>query len=594
MTTRPFRSFPAFAPWRVLAALGLLLGALAAVAAPPAGAQAGESFSLATVECRRDLALDGSSLADRSCAGRRDRAFDLVDPEGGSAALTTTALYPDLPDFRATFWSPDVAADRGQAGTWELREVDRDEEAADLVRCLRNDGAERAPAAVRYLEPGVVGFEWDPAVYDGGLQIGDGQTLACTWYAVPPTPAPAPGLLTISTAIQDAPDLVAVEPEGEPAAFGATVPGQVPAATFTLRDEETGEETTLETAGGNADDVFPLRPGDYALTADATGEEVGFALDEGQSVLALAGIPAETAPPPAGEAPATTGVVGVALACPSADADRDACEDLAGVTIAVEADGVPVAGSPFTSEMNSIGSNSIEFDAAPDATLTLTQVDGVPEGYAPAPGYDPLTVNVADLEERGTGGESTSPYVDIINVPVVGDDAPLPVGTAPPQIDAEQRIAFAAIDWQGALSDLDDGIYGREAVAVYGAQSPYPAATLTFGLDEAGDGQTALTLTGLDDELPGPTPVAISVNGEVVYEGEAGFYDFDPAAPEVAWQRWTLYFPSNLLRPGENAIAVAQLAPSANVGEPPYVLLAEAFVAIDVSGVGAAPVRAIG
>lgn len=117
-------------------------------------------------------------------------------------------------------------------------------------------------------------------------------------------------------------------------------------------------------------------------------------------------------------------VVVVPYACPTAETDLAGCEDLAGVTIQVEADGAAVAGSPFTSELNSIGTNSVNFSAPPDATLTLTQLGGLPEGYAPAPGYDPLTVAVADLELGGCGGESSCLYAALVNIPAVGDAEP--------------------------------------------------------------------------------------------------------------------------------------------------------------------------
>lgn len=425
----------------------------------------------------------------------------------------------------------------------------------------------------------------------------------------------------------------------------------------------------------------------------------------------------------------------IAHACPSADADTDPfrgeCEDLTGVTIRVDADGTEVDGSPFTTELGSIGFSDISFGAPADATLTLTQLDGLPEGYAPAAGYDPLTVAVADLEERGCGGESVCLYADLVNVPVAGtpgatpttegavtirtaecpptspndpadfdpsvctepvagaefdatfapsgDEATVtadaegvavvevpaestsvgltgppyaragggsqagrpylivfcadedgvevpveggnpgvtatlevasgedivcdwyvrpvpsepgaPAATEPPIADADETLGFAAGDWRGAYADIDPAVYGRDCVAVYGAGSGYGEATLTFTLDEAPDPArpSALILTGLDDELAGENQIRVSVNGQTIYEGGSEFSQWEPAAAEVEWQNFYLLIEAGILQAGENVVTVANLADSANVGTPPYVLLAEAEVRVGVTGVGLAP-----
>jgi hypothetical protein len=107
----------------------------------------------------------------------------------------------------------------------------------------------------------------------------------------------------------------------------------------------------------------------------------------------------------------------VAFACPeTAENPYVNCDILDGATYSIEADGVALAGSPFTTAPTSLVPG-FNFDAPEDATLTITQLSGNPSGYVPAAGYDPYVVAVADLPEVGCGGESTCPGVEFFNVP---------------------------------------------------------------------------------------------------------------------------------------------------------------------------------
>lgn len=275
-------------------------------------------------------------------------------------------------------------------------------------------------------------------------------------------------------------------------------------------------------------------------------------------------------------------VLAVVRACEADDASIDDCEDLAGVTLGVSIDGVELADGPITTEMGGIGTNVAIFSSPRRALVEVTLRDGIPDGFVFAPGT--FRAVVFNLPQVGCGGESTCRELTIYLRPA--PLAPVPDPVRAPIMESEASFAFGADDWTGAFAALDAEVYQRDAVAIYGAASDYARATLTFDLDAAGDGQTALTLTGVDDELPGPNRTSVSVNGAIVQEGDLGFYDWDPDADEVAWNRSTLYFPSDLLQPGENRITVENLTDSAAVGEPPYLLLSEAFVDVDVDGVG--------
>jgi hypothetical protein len=149
---------------------------------------------------------------------------------------------------------------------------------------------------------------------------------------------------------------------------------------------------------------------------------------------------------------------------------------------------------------------------------------------------------------------------------------------AVPAAPAPVGVGFAAEDWAGGYYRGDGLAYGRPWVAVYGASSAYPRATLVFGLDAAPSGPATLTLAGLDDEWAGSVPIALEVNGQTVFSGPSPFANWDGIGDGAgaAWTTASFELPAGFLVAGRNEVAVANLAPTANFGAPPYVLLAEA------------------
>lgn len=126
----------------------------------------------------------------------------------------------------------------------------------------------------------------------------------------------------------------------------------------------------------------------------------------------------------AAQADGDAGVNFVAFACPNLEADLyTECDILTGATFEILADGVPLADSPFTTGPTGL-LTGFYFYVSPDATLTVTELSVDPPGNAPAPGFDPLIVNVADITAGGCGGESTCPTIEFINLPFAVADGP--------------------------------------------------------------------------------------------------------------------------------------------------------------------------
>lgn len=162
--------------------------------------------------------------------------------------------------------------------------------------------------------------------------------------------------------------------------------------------------------------------------------------------------------------------------------------------------------------------------------------------------------------------------------PTVPPPTATPTATPPPTPAPDVRVEFEAADWSGGYYRGDALAYGRPWIALYGAQSEYPSASLGFALDAAPAGPATLTLTGLDDEWAAANELALDVNGQRVFAGPSPFPNWDGvgAGEGAAWTTITIELPAGLLQAGTNEVVVSNLTPGANFGAPPYVLLAEA------------------
>ncbi len=150
-------------------------------------------------------------------------------------------------------------------------------------------------------------------------------------------------------------------------------------------------------------------------------------------------------------------------------------------------------------------------------------------------------------------------------------------------------MAFAADAWEDAYYQGNGVYYGRPWVAVYGAESEFPRATLAFELDDAPKEDVVLTVDGLDDEWDPKNRIQLEVNGRVVYRGQSWFADWDGVGTgeNAAWTTVQITIPADLLREGANEVAFVSREPAANFGSPPYILLSEATLATGDVGIDA-------
>lgn len=143
------------------------------------------------------------------------------------------------------------------------------------------------------------------------------------------------------------------------------------------------------------------------------------------------------------------------------------------------------------------------------------------------------------------------------------------------------QIQFTADEWQGGLFRGDGAWYGRPWVAIYGSQSDYPNASLTFTLDAPPASDLVLTISGLDDEWDAKVMMEVSINDQSVFAGPSPFPNWDGVGhgEQAAWANATFAVPANLLQTGTNTITVQNLEQTANYGEPPYILLSDGTLA---------------
>ncbi len=140
-----------------------------------------------------------------------------------------------------------------------------------------------------------------------------------------------------------------------------------------------------------------------------------------------------------------TFVIARVFACPTADTDLGSCESLAGVALSIVLDGDELAGGPLATAMNPIGSNSADFLASTSQWLSISAIDGLPAGYAPAAGSDPFMASVSDLPFQSCGGESSCQYADLVVVPT-GGEAPIPSDPSdPPPVPVTSTVSVYSV-----------------------------------------------------------------------------------------------------------------------------------------------------
>jgi hypothetical protein len=163
------------------------------------------------------------------------------------------------------------------------------------------------------------------------------------------------------------------------------------------------------------------------------------------------------------------------------------------------------------------------------------------------------------------------------SAPTVSFNTPFLLSALPPAWDQGRSVSFGRDDFVagGAYRRTDGVLYDRPAAHLYARGTDHPSTTVEFNLQGQPDGPSSyigIVITGMDDELPGKVPCRITLNDEVVWEGESPFGN--ETWTRIGWQAGSL----DWLKPGKNRLTFEVLAEAGEFGLPPWILLTEASV----------------
>ena len=239
--------------------------------------------------------------------------------------------------------------------------------------------------------------------------------------------------------------------------------------------------------------------------------------------------------------PGDVGVNFIKFSCPTVPANPYTdCDIVTGATFRIEADGAEIAGSPFTTGPTGLLPGFF-FDAPEGATITVTELGGGPAGFVPAPGFDPLIINAADIPIGGCGGESTCPTIEFINVPdpatseptvaPTAESAPAPTAVAteappvepiateiatPPTVTVSPEAPAPSLELDGRAATIFEGDCGGRFIESFPVFTNLvdlvPAGGEAVGREVEAVPETSFTtvFAPLDDLVAEPHLIAIS------------------------------------------------------------------------------------
>lgn len=234
------------------------------------------------------------------------------------------------------------------------------------------------------------------------------------------------------------------------------------------------------------------------------------------------------------------------------------------VAAPVSAIGSPTATSTATATSEPAGEPSVAPTNTPEPTLEPT---AQPTPTVPAPTATPEPPPAPTPTSPSAGG----------GAPAVEFNTPIPAAAIPPAWGQDEGVTFTRDDFVegGAYRRTDGVLYGRPAAHLYSQETENPSTTVEFNLQgspDDPDSYLGIVIVGMDDELPGKVPVRITLNGELVWEGDSPFQN--EGWTRVGWNVGNLEW----LRPGNNRLTFEVLAESGEFGLPPWILLNEAAV----------------
>lgn len=150
------------------------------------------------------------------------------------------------------------------------------------------------------------------------------------------------------------------------------------------------------------------------------------------------------------------------------------------------------------------------------------------------------------------------------------------MAASPATTDSRAVVRLRGAEFRGGAPEAvaGGGYRGISSVnAVYAASTGDKSSMhAEFALTAVPDHPLVLHVQGCDDDLKGPCPIEITLNGHPLLKGPSGFPDND-----YAWR--AIPIPPKALKAGTNELVVRNTAPEGQYGMPPWFILARAIIA---------------
>ncbi len=225
----------------------------------------------------------------------------------------------------------------------------------------------------------------------------------------------------------------------------------------------------------------------------------------------------------------------------------------------------------------------IAFGGQPTATPALAATDTpVPP---PPPTDTPLPQDTATPQDTDTPEPTETPQPPLPTVTAAPEvtTPPEPTGTPEVQLpppEGGNSINLDDTQFSGGYARSDGHYHGRTARWVYGQGTQYSAMTAHFKMRGEPGGSASLTVVGVDSEDPPKTPIRITINGVVIYEGPDPLPNDLRTGPNGPgnWGTYTWQFDPTILHKGDNTLSIINLDPSDKVNYPLFFMLDYAIV----------------
>ncbi len=160
-----------------------------------------------------------------------------------------------------------------------------------------------------------------------------------------------------------------------------------------------------------------------------------------------------------------------------------------------------------------------------------------------------------------------------------------PVPTTVPEQSQAVTMTFTASDWEDAYFQETGNM--QPWSAVYAQGTGYEQATLRFDVDgEPASENFTLSVDGMTSENWTALPIAIRINDVEVFSGNSPFPTWSGVDGEQPWATASVELPTSTLVRGENTITFINRNTTGNFSEPPYILLADATITVEVQADG--------